>query len=121
MSCTSLFNVYQAIFTQFFFAIFTLFSCASYKSERTCCIFVFFKDLCIFSRMVLQNSRTIPGQKALFFKFQEFSKTRSNSRTFPGLFEPCKSMSHIICHINPHIQFVDICWGHGMRSQFHPL
>ena len=64
--------------------------------------------------MVLQNSRTIPGQKALFFKFQEFSKTRSNSRTFPGLFEPCKSMSHIICHINPQIQFVDICCSHGM-------
>ena len=35
------------------------------------------------------NSRTIPGQKALFFKFQEFSRTWSNSWTFPGLCESC--------------------------------
>ena len=64
--------------------------------------------------MILQNFRTIPGQKAVFFKFQEFTKTRSNSRTFPDLCEPCKSMPHIICQINPQIQFVDKCWGHGM-------
>ena len=25
-----------------------------------------------------------------------------------------KSMSHIIWHINTQIQFMDICWGHGM-------
>ena len=61
--------------------------------------------------MILQNSRTIPGQRALF----------SNSRSFPdhgqifsGLCEPCKSMSQIICHINPQIQYVNICCGHGM-------
>ena len=56
--------------------------------------------------MILQNSRTIQGQKALFFQDQ--------CQFFPGLCEPCKSMSHIICHINPQIQFMDICCGHGM-------
>ena len=28
--------------------------------------------------MILQNSSTIPGQKALFFKFEEFSRTKVN-------------------------------------------
>ena len=55
--------------------------------------------------MILQNPRTIPGQKAFF---------QDKGQIFPGLCEPCKSMSHIKCHINPQIQFVDKCCGHGM-------
>ena len=39
---------------------------------------------------------------------------QDQGQIFPGLCEPCKSMSHLICHINPQIQFVDICCGHGM-------
>ena len=58
--------MYLAIFTQFFCDFHTVF-CASHKSERTSCIFIFFKDKFIFSRMILQNSRT----KGTFFKFQD--------------------------------------------------
>ena len=83
--------MYLAIFIQFVFCdSHTVFS-ASHKSERNSCFFIFFKDKFIFSRIIWQNSRTIPG-----------------------LCEPCKRMSHIICHINPQIQFVDICCSHGM-------
>ena len=32
--------------------------------------------------MILQNSRTIPGQKALFFKFKEFSRTKVEFKEF---------------------------------------
>ena len=103
--------MYLAIFTQFFCDFHTVF-CASHKSERTSCIFIFFKDKLIFSRMILQNSRTIPGQKALFSNSRSFLENQG--QIFPGLSEPCKSMAHIICHINPQIQFVDICCGHGM-------
>ena len=39
---------------------------------------------------------------------------QDQGQIFPGLCKPCKNMSHIICHINPQIQFVDICCGHGM-------
>ena len=62
--------------------------------------------------MILQNSRTIPGQKALFFQIP--GVFQDQGQIFPGLCEPCKSMSHIVCHINPKIEFVDICCGHGM-------
>ena len=61
--------------------------------------------------MILQNSSTIPGQKALFSNYGVF---KDQDKNFPGLYELCKSMSHIICHINPQILFVDICCGHGM-------
>ena len=97
--------MYLAIFNQFF-AIFTQFFCASHKSERTSCIFfIFLRLIYIF--------------KADFIKFQDNSRTKGTffqdqGQIFPGLCEPCKSMSHILCHISPQIQFVDICCGHGM-------
>ena len=52
-------------------------------------------------------------------KFQDNSRTKGTffqgqGQFFPGLCEPCKRMSHILCHINPQIQFVDICCSHGM-------
>ena len=31
---------------------------------------------------ILQNSRTIPGQKALFLKFQQFSRTKVKFKNF---------------------------------------
>ena len=46
--------------------------------------------------------------------FQILGVFQDQVQIFPGLCEPCKSMSHIIFHINPQIQFVDICCGHGM-------
>ena len=57
-----------------------------------------------------------------FTKFQDESLYFSNSRSFPrqgqiqGLFHGANPVR--ACHINPQIQFVDICWGHGMRSVF---
>ena len=103
-SCTSLFDVYLAIFIQFFCDFHTVFS-ASHKSKRTSCIYIFQRLIHIF--------------KDDFTKFQDNSRTKGTffqdqGQIFPGLCEPCKSMSHIICHINPKIQFVDICCGHGM-------
>ena len=62
--------------------------------------------------MILQNFRTIPGQKALFFQIP--GVFQDQGQKFSGLYEPCKSLPDIICHINPQIQFVDICCGHGM-------
>ena len=58
--------------------------------------------------MILQNSRT----KGTLFQIP--GVFQDQGQFFPGLCEPCKSMSHIICHINTQIQFVDICCGHGM-------
>ena len=99
-SCTSLFDVYLAIFIQFFFLRFShSFFSAFHKSERTSLFLYFSKD--DFTKFQ-DNSRT----KGTFFQDQ--------GQIFPGLCEPCKSMSHIICNINPQIQFVDICCGHGM-------
>ena len=54
------------------------------------------------------NSRT----KGTFFQIR--GVFQDQGKIFPGLCELCKSMSHIICHINPQIHFVDICCGHGM-------
>ena len=102
--------MYLAIFSQFFCDLHAV-SAHPINLKGLVVIFIFLKDLFIFSRVILQNSRT---KAVFFFKFKEFSKTSSNSKTFPGLCEPCKSMSHIICQINPQIQFVDICWGHEM-------
>ena len=62
--------MYLAIFTQFFFCDFHTVFRASHKSQRTSCIFIFFKNYFIFSRMILQNFRT--------------KGTFSNSRSFPG-------------------------------------
>ena len=61
--------------------------------------------------MILQNSSTIPGQKAIF---QIRGVFQDQGKIFPGLYELCNSMSHIICNIYPQIYFVDICCGHGM-------
>ena len=79
---------------------------ASHKSERNSCIFYIFQ-------------RLIHIFKEDLTKFQDNSRTKGTffpvpRPNFPGLCEPCKRMSHIICHINPQIQFVDICCGHGM-------
>ena len=49
--------------------------------------FIFFKDLCIFLRMILQNSRTIPGQKALFSNSRSFSRQGQ----IQGLFQVCSN------------------------------
>ena len=32
--------------------------------------------------MILQNSKTIPGQKTLFFKFKEFSRAKVKFKDF---------------------------------------
>ena len=66
------------------------FFATSHKSERTSCILYFSKTF-IFSRKILQNSRTIPGQKALFSNSRSFPRPRSNSRTFTCL---CASWQH---------------------------
>ena len=113
--------MYQAIFTQFFLRFSHNFLAHPINLKGLVVFLCFSKTYAYFQGLFYKILGQFRDKRHFFFKFQEFSKTRSNSRTFPGLFEPCKSMSHIICDINPQIQFVDICWGHGMRSLFHPL
>ena len=52
--------------------------------------FIIFKEDFTVSSAILQNSKTFPGQKALFSNSRSFPGPRSNSKTFPGLCEPCK-------------------------------
>ena len=104
-SSTSLFDVYLAIFIQFFCDFHTVFLAHPIN----------LKGLVVF----LYFSKTNSYFKDDFTKFQDNSRTKGTffqdqGQIFPGLCEPCESMSHIICHINPQIQFVDICCGHGM-------
>ena len=65
-------------------AIFTQFSFAHHINPTESIIL-------LFSRAILQNSRTIPGQMALhvFSNSISFPGPKSNSRTFQGLCEPC--------------------------------
>ena len=51
--------------------------------------FIIFKNKSKFLRTILQNSRTIPGQMALFSNSRSFHGPRSNSRTFQGHIVPC--------------------------------
>ena len=104
-SCTSLFDVYLAIFIQFFCDLHTVFLAHPINLKGLVVFLYFSKTNSYFQGRFYK----IPGQfqdKRHFFQDQ--------GQIFPGLCEPCKSMSHIICHINPQIQFVDICCGHGM-------
>ena len=107
--------MYPAIFIQFF-AIFTEFFCASHKSERTSCIFYIFQRLIHIFKDDLTKFQDNFRTKGTFFQIP--GVFQDQGQIFPGLCEPCKSMSHIICHINPQIQFVDICCGHGMSLTF---
>ena len=109
-------------FHSVFFCDFHTVICASHKSERTSCIFIFSKTNSYFQGWFYK----IPGQ----FQDKRHFLFQDQGQIFPGLCEPCKSMSHIICHINPQIQFVDMCCGHwisltvfihcdlDLRSQF---
>ena len=112
-SCTSLFDVYPAIFIQL------LFFCDFYT--------VFFAHLInlIGLNVFLYFSKAYSYFQGWFYKipvqfqdkrhyFQILRVFQDQGKIFPGLCELCKSMSHIICHINPQIHFVDICCGHGM-------
>ena len=56
--------------------------------------------------MILQNSRTIPGQKALF--------SRTKVKFFQVCANPVRACLIYARHIKPQIQFVDIYCGHGM-------
>ena len=89
-----------AIFIQFF-AIFTQFFAHPINLKGQVVFYIFQRLIHIF--------------KDDFTKFQDKRHFFPGPRSiYPGLCEPCKSMSHIICHINPQIQFVDIFSGHGM-------
>ena len=57
-------------------------------------VFYIFQGLIHIFKEILQNSRTIPGQKALFSNSRNFPRPRSNSRTFPGLCEPSALFVH---------------------------
>ena len=61
------------------------------KNRKVFCMmyFITFKDDFTVSRAILQNSRTVAGQMALFSNSRSFPGPRSNSKTFPGLCEPC--------------------------------
>ena len=66
------------IFTQFW-AIFRKFFAHPINPKGL--VFYIFQGL-IHIFKILQNSRTIPGQKALFLKFQEFSRTKVKFKNF---------------------------------------
>ena len=77
--------MYLAIFySVFFLRFFSQFFAHPINLKGLVVFFIFFKDLCIFSRMILRNSRTIQGQKALFFQipgvFQDKVKFKDFSR-----------------------------------------
>ena len=105
--------MYLAIFIQFFLR-FSQFFAHPINLKRLVIFLYFSKTNSYFQGWFYK----IPGQfqdKRHFFQnpgvFQE------QGQIFPGLCEPCKSMSHLIYHINPQIQFVDICCG-DLRGQF---
>ena len=98
--------MYLAIFIQFFFfAIPTQFLAHPINLKGIVGFYIFQRLIHIFKDN-LTKFQDNPRTKGTFFQDQ--------GQIFSGLCEPCKSMSHIICHINPQIQFVDICCGHGI-------
>ena len=78
-SHTLLLEVYLVIFTQFW-KIFRKFFVHPINPKGL--VFYIFQGLIHIFKEILQNSRTIPGQKALFFKFQEFSRTKVKFKNF---------------------------------------
>ena len=97
--------MYLAIFIHFF-AIFTQFFLAHPINLKGQVVFLYFSKTNSYFQGWFYK---IPGQ------FQDkrhfFPGPRPN---FSRSVRACKSMSHIICHIYPQIQFLDICCGHGM-------
>ena len=83
------------------FAIFTGFFSASHKSERTSCILYFSKTNSYFQGWF----HKIPGQfqdkRHFFSNSRSFPGPRSNSRTFPGLCEPCSYIMVLGIHDQP--------------------